>query len=159
MKAIKGIIKAANVVVMISIIVVMLLTVADVLLRWILNVSIIGVTEYTQILMAIILLSTGATALHDGHIKVDIVMNHCSPRVQNICGTVALLLSLFISAMLTSSIFYEGVRAFQRQLKFTTLQIVKYPFYFAYALAMAVLCLSIVVLLIAAVRRLCTHEQ
>ena len=104
------------------------------------------------------LLATAATGLSDAHIKVDMVMMRCPPLVQRVCEIITLLLSLVISVLLSSSIIAEGMRAYRGMIKFQTLQIVKFPFYFAYALAMTVLCLGIVILLISAVRRLGKHE-
>ena len=53
---------ACRTLVEVAIIVIMLLTVADVLLRHIAHTTIMGVTEYSQMLMAIILLATCRTS-------------------------------------------------------------------------------------------------
>lgn len=158
MKFIKGIVKGANALVMIAIMAIMFLTVADVVLRWIIKQPILGVSEYSQILMVVILLSTAATGLSDSHIKVDVVMNHCPKVVQKICALLTLIFSLFISVMLSTGIIKEGIRAFATDIRYTTLGIVKYPFYFIYALAMVVLCLGLLYMIINAVRGVIKHE-
>lgn len=158
MKFIKGIVKGANALVMLAIMVIMLLTVADVLLRWIIKQPILGVSEYSQILMVVILLSTAATGLTDSHIKVDVVMNHCPKIVQQICELLTLTFSLFIGVMLSSGIIKEVIRAFSTDIRYTTLGIVKYPFYAIYALAMVVLCLGLIYMIINVIRRMVKHE-
>ena len=158
MKLIKGVVKGANALVMLAILAVMLLTVADVLLRWILKQPILGVSEYSQILMVVILLSTAATGLTDSHIEVDVIMSRCPKSVQKICKLITLLFSLFIGAMLSSSIINEGLRAYRMGITYTTLGIAKYPFYFLYALAMVVLCLGIIYMIFNLVRGLIKHE-
>lgn len=158
MKFVKGVVKGANALVMIAILVIMLLTVVDILLRWIIKQPILGVSEYSQILMVVILLSTAATGLTDSHIKVDVVMNHCPKIVQSICELLTLVFSLFIGVMLSSSIINECIRAFNTGIRYTTLGIVKYPFYIIYALAMVVLCLGLIYMIINAIRRMIKHE-
>lgn len=131
-----------------AIIALMLVTVADVVLRHTVNVSIMGVTEFSQILMAVIMLATGATAMQDGHIKVDIVMNHCPKAVQYICAAITCALSAFISALISIRSFVETGRAFTEHQTYISLGIVKWPFYLIYAAALAILAFAAAALIV-----------
>lgn len=134
-------------IVMVAVVVIMLLTVCDVVLRHTVNIAILGVTEYSQMLMALIMLATGATAMEDGHIKVDIIMSRCSQRVQCVGGIITGLLSAFISGLIAVRYFQETVRAFHEHQTYTSLGLVKWPFFGIFAIALTVLCFAAVTLI------------
>lgn len=147
-KIIQVIADIARYIVEIAIVIIMLLTVADVLGRLLLNTTILGVTEYSQMIMAIILLSAGFTAVQDGHIKVDIVMNAVSRTVQNICAIITWIFSAVIAGLLASSTYGFTARAFRDNQTFTTLGIVKWPFFLSFAIAMSILSLAAISLIL-----------
>ena len=61
----------------------MIMTITDVLLRKIVNKSILGSLELTEMMMAIVIFGALAYCeLNDGHIRVDLVMKRFSRRVQ-----------------------------------------------------------------------------
>ena len=110
-KIVRKITDYAKYIVMAAVVVMMLLTVVDVVIRKLLSSTILGVTEYSQMVMVIILLSTAFTAMNDNHIKVDIVTSHLPETGQHICEIVSLLLSLGMSAFMTGSAFLAGLDA------------------------------------------------
>ena len=130
---------AASVLVEISVFVIMMLTVADVILRHTARISIVGVTEYSQMLMAIMLLAAGATAEDDSHVKVDIVYNIISRKAKHVCMVVTGFLSMFIAAGIASRAYYETARGIQDHVTYITLQWPQWPFYLIFAIAMTVL--------------------
>lgn len=125
-----------------AIVVIMLLTVADVLMRLIFNHPILGVSEYSQMLMAIILLAAGYTAMQDGHIKVDLVMNKLSEKVQKIFTIIASILAAAIGGLIASRTYVEVARGIREHQTYVSLGIVKWPFYLMFALAMTVMTIS-----------------
>lgn len=125
-----------------AIIVIMLLTVADVILRHTARITIMGVTEYSQMLMAIILLATASTALADGHIKVDILYNRLGRTMQKICVIFTCALSMAISAITAARAFFEVDRAIRDKVTYLTLGWPQWPFYMFFGIAMAALCLA-----------------
>ena len=133
---------ACRTLVEVAIIVIMLLTVADVLLRHIAHTTIMGVTEYSQMLMAIILLATASTALSDGHIKVDILYNHLRRTMQKICVILTCIISMGISALTAARAFFEVNRAIRDKITYLTLGWPQWPFYLFFGIAMAALCLA-----------------
>lgn len=138
----------AQTIVMVAVVVIMLLTVTDVVLRHTVNIAIVGVTEYSQMLMAIIMLATGSTAMSDGHIKVDILMTHFSQKIQNIVAVATCALSGFISGCIAKQSYVAAMDAYESHLTYISLGIVKWPFYLMYGIALTVLCFAAVALVI-----------
>ena len=82
----------------------MLLTCADVFLRYILRRSIMGTTEVTghYFMVAVVFLPLAyGMVTRGGHIKVDFVVSRLSLRLQRILETVGLLLSLGVYVLIT----------------------------------------------------------
>ena len=158
MKIIKKITAASRVLVMVAVALMMMLTVVDVILRKFFASPIIGVTEYSQMIMVIILLAAASTGMADGHIKVDIVTNALPKKAQTVCEIITLVLTFVISMLMASSIAYAGYKAILNALKFLTINISQAPFILLYALGMFVMGIAVICLLIEAVRRLKKHE-
>ena len=133
---------ACRILVEIAIVAIMLLTVADVILRHTIHTTIMGVTEYSQMLMAIILLATASTALSDSHIKVDILYNHLGKTRQSICVILTSILSMAISVITAARAFFETDRAIRDHITYLTLAWPQWPFYLLFGIAMAALCIA-----------------
>jgi len=103
-------------------------------------------------------LAAASTGMADGHIKVDLLTSHLSPKAQTVCEIVTLVLTSIISLLMASSIAWAGIKAIQSGLKFLTIKISQAPFILLYALGMFVMCIAAICLLILAVRRLKKHE-
>lgn len=131
-----------------AVIIIMLLTVSDVVCRIFFNTAINGVTEYSQMLMSIILMATAYTAMGDLHIKVDIVMTALSKTVQKICIIITCGFSAVVAGLICSSAFSNAMRAMENNQTYTTLGIVKWPFFLLYAIAMGALCLATIALML-----------
>lgn len=158
MKVIKKITAAARVLVMVAVVFMMLITVVDVILRKFFLSPIIGVTEYSQMIMVVILLAAASTGMADGHIKVDLVTSHLSPKVQTICEIITLILTFGTAMLMASSVAYAGVKAINTGLKFLTVKFPQAPFILLYALGLFVMGVAAICLLIEAIRRLKKHE-
>lgn len=158
MKVIKKITEGARILVMIAVVFMMLITVVDVVLRKFFLSPILGVTEYSQMIMVVILLAAASTGMSDGHIKVDLVTSRLPKKVQNILEIITLVLTFGISALMATSIAKAGFKAIDTGLKFLTVKISQAPFILLYALALLVLALAVICLLIEAIRRLRKHE-
>ncbi len=158
MKVMKKITAASRILVMVAVVFMMMITVVDVILRKFFLSPIIGVTEYSQMIMVIILLAAASTGMADGHIKVDIVTNALPKKVQTVCEVITMALTFVISMLMASSIAYAGFKAISSGLKFLTIKISQAPFILLYALGMFVMGVAVIFLLIEAVRRLKKHE-
>lgn len=158
MKVIKKLTSAARVLVMVAVVFMMLITVTDVILRKFFLSPIIGVTEYSQMIMVVILLAAASTGMADGHIKVDLVTNMLPKKAQNICEIITLILTFITAMLMASSVAYAGVKAINTGLKFLTVKFPQAPFILLYALGLFVMGIAAICLLIEAIRRLKKHE-
>lgn len=158
MKVIKKITAGARVLVMVAVVFMMLITVIDVVLRKFFLSPILGVTEYSQMIMVVILLAAASTGMADGHIKVDLVTAHLPQKAQTVCEIITLILTFGISMLMSSSIAYAGFKAIKSGLKFLTIKISQAPFTLLYALGLFVMGIAVICLLIEAIRRLKKHE-
>ena len=85
----------------------MLLTVADVIGRYLLNTPITGAMETNQLLMGgLVFLAWAYTMAEKAHVTVDIVFMQYPPRVRSILSFVM----MFISSVLFGLIFWQSVK-------------------------------------------------
>lgn len=157
-KIVRKVTDAAKYIVMAAVVLMMALTVVDVIMRKLFSATILGVTEYSQMVMVIILLSTAFTAMNDNHIKVDIVTSRLSQTGKYICEIISLILSFAMAAFMTGSAFLAGLDAVNNKTAFITVKLSKAPFIFLYALGLFVLCLAIICLFAECIRRIRDHE-
>ena len=119
----------------------MLLTVADVVLRWIFNAPIIGTTEITESMMACIAFFAMAwCAAEKSHLKVDLVVDRFPARVQGVFDTLTTLAGLCLVALFAWRSFLEGMAVQELNLISSLIKIPAYPFYYVIAAGCALLC-------------------
>ena len=158
MKIIRKITDVARWLVMIAVVFMMMITVVDVVLRKFFLSPILGVTEYSQMIMVVILLAAASTGMADGHIKVDLVTSRLPKKVQTVLEIITLILTFGTSLLMSTSVAYAGIKAINSGLKFLTVKISQAPFILLYALGLLILAIAAICLLVAAVRRLKKHE-
>lgn len=125
----------------------MLLTVADVFLRFFFNSPISGTTELTQLFMvAVVFPALAWCGVTGGHIKVDLIVGRFRPRIQAIIDIITLLLSLFIFTIITWRSFLESMQMTKTS---SLLGIPIAPFYYTLTFSFGLLCLVIITLIIA----------
>lgn len=151
-KIVKWITDVSKYIVMAAIVVLMLLTVTDVILRRFFSSPILGVSEYTQMVMTIILLSAPFSAMCNSHIKVDIVTSKLSAPAKKACRLVTLFISAVMAGIMASSAFMAGLDAVEKNTKFITINFAKAPFIFLYSFGLFVLVLAIACLFIQEIR-------
>ena len=124
----------------------MLLTVADVVLRWIFKAPIIGTTEITESMMACIAFFALAwCAAEKSHLKVDLVVDRFPDRVQGVIDTVTTLAGLCLVALYAWRSFLEGMAVQELNLISSLIKIPAYPFYYVIAAGCALLCVVMAV--------------
>ncbi|MCF8095451.1 MAG: TRAP transporter small permease [Desulfobacteraceae bacterium] len=120
----------------------MLLTVADVTLRWLLNHPIIGTTEITESMMACIAFFALAwCAAEKSHLKVDMLIDRFSPRIQGVMDSVTTLAGLCFVALIGWRSLLEGIAVWQLKQTSSLIKIPIYPFYYVIAAGCTMLCL------------------
>jgi TRAP-type transport system small permease protein len=87
----------------------MLLTVADVIGRYLFNSPLPGATELTELLLAaVIFLGLPAVCMEDGHVKVDILVDHISAKLAPLLGLAATLLSTLALCLIAWRLWTQG---------------------------------------------------
>jgi TRAP-type C4-dicarboxylate transport system permease small subunit len=107
----------------------MFLTAADVILRRAINKPITGSYELIQFMMVItVSLGLSYTALHKGHVTLDIVTSKFPDRARGIVDSVVGLLGLGVAALMTwqACIYITTIQ--KSQLTSTVLLVPMYPF-------------------------------
>jgi TRAP-type C4-dicarboxylate transport system permease small subunit len=97
----------------VTLVVMMLLTVADVFLRKVFSHSILGTVEVTEFLLVIVIFFTLAdTEILNGHVKVDLVMSRFSERSRAAVDMITQLICFVLCVIFTWStlIYSETMR-------------------------------------------------
>lgn len=130
----------------------MVLTAGDVVGRKFFAKTIPGAFELSEyILVIFILLGAAYTQQVKGHVGVNFLTSHFSPRVQALCSTIALLLSLFIISIVIWQGWIEGIR--ERTVS-DMLRIPQYPFRLLVAIGGGLLWLELLLDLVDSIGKL-----
>lgn len=135
-------------------VIIMLLTVADVFLRYFLNSPIQGSLELTEYFMVIVVFFGVAwCGVRGGHVRVDLVVNRFSPRAQAIFDSITCLLSLTILPLIVWRSVVESnyVRAIPTLSD--VLKIPAYPFLLVTAIGCAIFTLVLLTNLVQFISR------
>ncbi len=120
----------------------MFLTGTDVILRYLFNRPLVGPYELTESMMLLIVfLGLANTQLKKGHVSVDLVVPHFSPRVQAIANSVTTLISLGVLSLISWQIILLAKVDWERGLISSTLGFPVAPVLFLVAFAAIVFCL------------------
>ena len=148
MKVLAAIVRAVNVVAVVVLAAMMMLTTADVFLRYTFAKPIMGVTEITEFMMVTLgFLALSWCAFQRGHQKVDILMARFSPRFQAITDSTTLLAGLLGFAMVAWSGFANGMEVLKTGHTKSLLYIPIGPFFLVLAAGSALFCVVMVTIL------------
>ena len=120
----------------------MMITVVDVICRYIFNAPLTGATEISELLMVLVVfLSLAWVSVERSHIRVDLLVNMWPRKVQLVVEVVTLLLSLSAYLIITWQSAQESM-----DVKETTslLRVPEAPFHWVMTLGLAMLCLAII---------------
>lgn len=124
----------------------MVLTVANVVLRDIFNKPIRGTPELSEFMMVIVIfLALAWCAITRKHVRVELIVTRLPPGVQVILNNITLLITLGIFAIITWQSFLESMSVYDTT---SLLRLPHAPFYWIMTSGLIVFCLSIAVLLI-----------
>jgi len=126
----------------------MLLTAADVCLRYLFDSPITGSYELTEFMMAILVaFGLAYTAVHQGHINVDLLITSTRPRSQAVINSITAMLGVGFFLVMTwrSFLYAEQLRVdgYTSQ----SLLIPTYPFAYVVAVGCAILVLVLLIYL------------
>lgn len=108
----------------------MLLTVADVFLRYVFSAPIKGSLELTEFFMVVAgFLGIAWCAVKRGHVKVDLIVRHMPPRAQGITDTITMLLAMTVVPLIAWQGFAQARYLMVENFVSPSLNIPEFPFY------------------------------
>lgn len=139
----------------------MLLMVAEVLSRAIINRAILGSTEWAQVLLVCTLSSFGASILCNYQVKIDVLTSHFSPRAQVILDVIIRLLTVATIAFLAYRQGAYAIKSYNQGVYYNNIKMPQWPFVALFSLSYGVAALTSLLL---AIRKLIslfngTYEQ
>lgn len=133
--------KVCNLLGMLTLVTMMLLTVADVILRYIFNSPISGGTEITELMMVCLFLGVPFCTRQGQAIKMELIVGRLSKRIQGFLDALTDCIGLVALIFLTRSLFEEMLYTHEALIGSTVLDIPNYPFYGVLTFAVGLLCL------------------
>ncbi len=118
----------------------MVLTIADVVLRKTTSRSILGTVELSEFLMVtLVFFSLAQTEITNGHVKVDLVMRRFGDRVQGVVEAITQFICFLLFGIATwSTLVYSLTMRASKEVT-QDLWIPKYPFIYVVAVGWALL--------------------
>ena len=124
----------------------MVLTVANVILRDLFNNPIRGTPELSEFMMVLVIfLALGWCAVTRKHVRVELIVDRFPRRIQIILESITLLITLGIFVIITWRSILESMAVYDTT---SLLRLPHAPFYWIMTFGLAIFCLSITVLLI-----------
>lgn len=148
MKVIRFLSRAAAYISSIIIAVIMLLTVADVFMRYVFSRPISGTTELTEFMLVILVLSVVPTALANRHVSVDIVTSRLTPKGRALFDAVTLIASSWLVAIMGWRAFKACFFMIHNDVRSPTLDIPVYPFYVVLGVTFILLFIVMIALIV-----------
>jgi TRAP-type C4-dicarboxylate transport system permease small subunit len=132
----------------------MLLTVSDVIARYVFNHPILGTMELIKTSMVVLsFLVLGWTTYDKGHVRLDFVITRFSTKVQRGSEFVHTILALFFAAFMTYSFVVETIHRLHTFEQTPSLKIPVFAVYIVADLGLAITCLVLVAQLLASISR------
>ena len=139
----------ASIVAVVFLVAMMVLTVADVFLRFFFHAPIQGTVELIQYFMVVAgFLGVAWCAIQGGHLKVDIFVKRLPPRVQAIIDTVTLLMAMTVVPLVAWQGFDQAGYEYTVKTVADITEIPTYPFYIVVGIGYALLFLALVIILV-----------
>jgi len=156
MKIIRGISRFFTWLCMGFIVALMLLMVAEVLDRAIFNRSIMGSTEWAQVLLLCNMTALSAAILSNRQIKIDVLTSKLSPKVQVIMDVIVLALSFVTIAFISWQQVVFTIKSLNNGTFYLTIGVPQWPFVAMFAFSYGVGALTTLSLVVRKVVALAT---
>ncbi len=146
MKAINFLSRVASYIAMVTVGMIMMLTVTDVFMRYIFARPITGSTEMTEFMMVFLIMSIVPTAVANGHIRVDILMERLTPKGQALFDAITIFVGSWLVVILGWRAFMACLFMIRNDVRSPTLDVPIYPFYVIMAMGFILLFFSMIVI-------------
>jgi len=121
---------------------------SNVIMRYIFNAPIVGVTEVTRIIMVCLTCSVAGTLLRGQHVWIELLSQKFSRLGTIILDIITLAASCAIFAFMSGSIFTQMMKVFVMHKRYSILKIPEWPFYMIFGIAIAVFAFAIAAYLV-----------
>ena len=148
MKVIRGLCRVFTVLCMIFVSAMMLLMGAEVCYRTFFNRSIIGGTEWAQILLLLNMSSFGASVLANRQVKVNILTEKLSPKAQVILDIVIVFLAALAIGALSAAQFGYTMTSFKQHVSYVNIPVPQWPFVAVFAMSYGVAAITGILLVV-----------
>jgi TRAP-type transport system small permease protein len=128
--------------------VMMMLTVADVFMRYVFARPITGSTEMIEFMMVVLILAVIPAAMAHRHISVDVLTERLTPKGQAFFDAIMLLASCWLVAVMGWRAFRACLFMIKNDVRSPTLDIPIFPFYIVVAAAFIFLFIAMIVLVL-----------
>lgn len=133
----------------------MMLTVVDVILRYIFDRPIMGSMELTEYLMVCVgTLGLAWCALQGAHIKVELIVSRFPPRLQKVMDSFNYILLIAVSGLIASQTFVRAGTVRELGVASAMLDVPQYPFVLVSSFSYLLLFLTSIMLIIHAISSL-----
>ena len=156
--------KGLHWVAMVVLLLLMFLTVADVVGRYLVGIipgfgPVPGSFELTEFMLAVIVLTAiGHTQMKRGHISIDILVSRFSPRVQAILDTVTDFVTLAMFALVTWRTIKYAQLLYESNDVSGVLRLPVYPFLFVASIGTFMFCLAMLSSLLQSLKKAVKNE-
>jgi TRAP-type transport system small permease protein len=144
-----GISRWASYVGMAALLAMMMLTVADVFMRYVFNHPILGALELTEYMMVpVVFLGLAWCARQGGNVKVDLVTERLGLGIQRFLDAITHLIGVIVAGVISWENFGEAVQSWKAHKASDMLEVPAYPFYLVLAVGCLLLCVVLLIQLI-----------
>lgn len=112
----------------VAISIMVLLVFADVILRKCFSISIVGVTEITQMLWICMVLGWGESVYGPDNLKIDVVVNAFPKKAQDIIDSVITVFMIAVCVIVAKQVFSNAASNAASGINFSLLKFPQYPF-------------------------------
>ena len=148
MKVIRGACHVFTWLCMIFIVAMMLLMVGEVLSRLVIQRSILGSTEWAQVLLLCNMASFGASILTNRQIKVNVLTSRFKAKTQVLIDIIVLILTVVVVSVLSWQQFNFAVSSFKQHVFYNNINLPQWPFVTVFAMSYGVAALTALLLVI-----------
>jgi TRAP-type C4-dicarboxylate transport system permease small subunit len=148
MKVINFLSRVATFIVSVIVGVMMMLTVADVFMRYVLSMPITGSTEMIEFMMVILIGGIIPAALENRHVRVDILMERITPKGQALLDAITLFIGSFLVVIMGWRAITTGLFMIKNDVRSPTLDISIFPFYVIVSIGFILLFFSMIAIII-----------
>jgi TRAP-type transport system small permease protein len=133
---------------MVVLVAMMMLSVADVFMRYVFNHPIDGTAEMVEIMMICLLLGMAGCAMENRHIRVDVIIERLPQRVVTLLDIITIIIGIGVSGILMWQGYWQGIFQLRYGVSSSMLRIPVFPFYIVLSVSFLLLIIAKVALVI-----------